>query len=74
MPFLCLNQIVIWLKRATGIGYKKFPPLPKTMVVDPRAADPIKRKSDVVVREIERLERELRRRGIHHYSTSRHDE
>lgn len=61
------RSLVKWIKRATGVGYRKFPPLSQEPIVDPRLADPLKRKSDQVVREVERLEAELRRLGIRTY-------
>jgi hypothetical protein len=50
----------------------KFPPLPTEPIVNPKMAEPLKNKSDQVVREIERLEAELRRLGIRPY-LSRYD-
>ena len=62
------KSLVRWIKRATGIGYRKFPPLPTESVVNPRMAEPLRKKSDQIVREVERLEAELRRLGIRSYT------
>ena len=54
----------MWAKRATGIYYRDFPPLPSSPLVDTESGERLKRKSDEVVREVERLELELRRVGL----------
>lgn len=54
-----LKTILTWVSRATGFGYEQFPPL------DPykeRSVDLV-RKSDTLVTQVEKLDRELRRHG-----------
>lgn len=54
----------MWAKRATGICYKDFPPMPRQPLIHSDSGARLKRKSDDIVREVERLEEELRRLGI----------
>lgn len=62
--FCPVGRIVVWIKRATGIYYRDFPPLPTDPIVHPDCGGRLKRKSSEIVREVERLEEELRRLGI----------
>lgn len=55
-PWKCL---VVWFKRATGIGYREFPSLEDKKQ---RAADLRYNSNDLVV-QVEQLERDIRRRG-----------
>lgn len=57
--FCPLGIMIVWFKRATGIGYKKFPPLE----VDTKVTRRLKEDSDDLVVQLEQLERDLRRRG-----------
>lgn len=55
----------MWIKRATGIGYKQFPELPEGEVH--RAKEMVKKLEDrprEMVDRIIALDRELRRRGL----------
>jgi hypothetical protein len=54
----------VWIKRATGIYYRDFPPLPTDPIANPDCGSRLKRKSSEIVREVERLEEELLRLGI----------
>jgi hypothetical protein len=62
--FCPLKRLIVWLKRATGLGYSKYPPLPDSPPVDPQTGERLKKKSDEVVQEVERLEKELGKLGI----------
>jgi hypothetical protein len=59
-----MKTAIVWAKRATGVGYKDFPPLSKEPLIHPERGDLLKQKSSQVVKEVERLERELSRLGI----------
>lgn len=54
-----MDCVIVWLKRATGIGYEDFPPL-TPMKLDARM---LKYNTDDLVVQTEQLERDLRRRG-----------
>ncbi len=56
-----LRILGIWLSRATGIGYRSYPPLEE--VIEPEKASEARRKADYLVRELDELEREIRNRG-----------
>ena len=58
--FCPVLDTIVWLKRATGIGYRAFPPI-MGGVVPHGEQDRLKNKSNEVARDVERLERELRR-------------
>ncbi len=57
-----MHTAMIWLSRATGIGYRPYPPIVGG-IVPSDYADQLVVKSDEIERQIEMLERELRRRG-----------
>lgn len=59
--FMC--RIFLWIARATGIGYKKFGPLVGNEV-DVDKAEFLRIKSDKLVRDVARLEAELRKIGF----------
>lgn len=63
---MSLDNIIVWLKRATGIGYKRYKPLSETTVSIEKMPN-IKEKADRLNRDFDRLERELRRIGIRIY-------
>lgn len=52
------NTVIVWLKRATGIGYKQFPPLEKTPEFQERQKDT--EKMSKIAKEICDLERAIR--------------
>jgi hypothetical protein len=58
------KTIIKWAKRATGVAYKKYPPLPTEPSVDVECTKRLKEKSDQIVSEVEQLERELTRIGL----------
>lgn len=53
-----VEMILIWLKRATGIGYEEFPLLDSECH---EQTEKIKEKANQVQKDVELLERELRR-------------
>lgn len=60
MEWWCpLHIAAIWISRATGIGYRDFPPIDQHF----RGARDLQHQTDALVIQIEQLERELRRRG-----------
>ncbi len=59
-----MHPLIVWAKRATGIYYRDFPPLPSDPLVDPANGVRLKEKSIQIVQEVERLEIELNRFGI----------
>jgi hypothetical protein len=59
---MALRSIILWLKRATGIGYKHPKPI-EHETHGPEQAAELKHKTDKLVRDMERLEQELRRVG-----------
>lgn len=58
-----MEEVVTWLKRATGIGYVTYDPLVGGEIDVDDAAMRLRR-VDRLVRDVERLERELRRIGL----------
>lgn len=63
--FFCpLRDVIVWFMRATGIGYKRFPNLVGSEV-DPNTGDKLLVKSDQMVEQVEKLERELRKIGVY---------
>lgn len=54
-----IRLMVVWIKRATGIGYREFPPLN----ISSENTKKLRKNSDDLVIQIEQLERDLRRRG-----------
>lgn len=59
-----MKTAVVWLKRATGIGYRKYQPLIDEGHVDPFIASRLEAHAKAMVREVEDLDRELRRSGL----------
>jgi hypothetical protein len=59
---MALQEILVWLSRATGVGYHQYDPLVKSEV-DVKKASDLREKADRLAADIERLERELRRNG-----------
>jgi hypothetical protein len=59
MPF---REIIVWLSRATGVGYRRYEPL-VAKEVDIKKASDLREKADRLAMDIERLERELRKHG-----------
>ena len=57
------DATIVWLKRATGIGYKTYDPLVGGDIDIDEVTRKIRR-ADRLVRDVERLERELRRIGL----------
>lgn len=57
------DNVVLWLKRATGVGYATFDPLAGG-VIDIDEQTRKMRRADRLVRDVERLEYELRRIGL----------
>lgn len=58
--FCPVMDAVVWLKRATGVGYREFPPIVGG-VVPHDEHDKLRAKTNEVARDVERLERELLR-------------
>lgn len=54
-----LLRVKIWLKRATGIGYKRYPPLSEVLKDDDRRADELCWRARILWREVTLLERDL---------------
>jgi hypothetical protein len=59
---MTLNDILVWASRATGIGYRAYPPLVGSEI-DPQKTKESKEIADKLVRDMEALHRELRRIG-----------
>lgn len=64
---MTLNDILIWASRATGIGYRHYPPLVGNEI-DPKKAQEFNELADKLVRDVDRLDRELRRIGVRRIS------
>lgn len=57
-----LKTAFVWISRATGLGYQPYPPLVGSEVSVDHAIK-FKHKTDKLVLDVQRLDRELRRRG-----------
>lgn len=57
------KSLVKWLKRVTGFGSAKLPPLPDVHRVDIGKVEKLEYSSDELVKHVETLERELIRSG-----------
>jgi hypothetical protein len=66
------REILIWLSRATGIGYKRFHPLIGNEV-DPNIAVKVSADNDRLCRDITRLHQELLKSGFRRSSVSGDD-
>lgn len=55
-----MHVVLTWVSRATGIGYRNFEPVSHEHI---RGVLQVERESSVLARQVEQLERELRRRG-----------
>lgn len=60
---MTFRTLLVWLKRATGIGYKHYPVLPDG-VVDQKRAKEFNARADKLAHDIEELDKELRRNGF----------
>lgn len=54
----------MWTKRATGIGYKKYPDLPEPIKVGEDWLRRIGEKSKTIRERVESLDEEMKSRGI----------
>jgi hypothetical protein len=57
-----VKNTMIWLSRASGIGYRQYGPLEETDKGIKRAIE-LRHKADRLARDLEIVERELQRRG-----------
>lgn len=53
-------MMIVWLKRATGIGYYSYPPLAE--IIDQKKAEDMEQKTRNLCEEVDYIERELTRR------------
>jgi hypothetical protein len=58
-----LKSIITWLKRATGVGYRRYDPL-VGRDVDVEKSARLRERTDKLVRDVDQLERELRKIGL----------
>lgn len=56
---MTIRSVWIWITRATGIGYRRYPPLSEILKDDSRRADDLCRKAQILWREVALLERYL---------------
>lgn len=54
-----LLRVKTWLKRATGIGYERYPPLSELLEEEERRAADLSWRARIVWNEVNRLERDL---------------
>ena len=57
------GRIIMWIKRATGIGYRQYPPLDESILREHHLPS-LKKNSEKLVRDFGRLEQELKNRGL----------